>query len=418
MSQSYQKAQILFEQQKYSQALEEIQGHLSEQAEDADALALGALCQLHLENYQQATEMATQAQGAEPDNPVGHYAGAVVFRHRNRPDEAAFCLKAALSLAPDNPDYLSLAAFLAIDRSDWARAREWAEKGLEFAPYHEGLVNARALALIRSGLKSDAREALENALAEDPENALTLANLGWVELESNNRQKALERFQQALTLEPELEWARDGFVNALRMQYPFYGVILKYNLWMVKHSHQVQQQMLVVSYIAKRALDGLAERYPALATVLAPLLLVWRLFTYLTWVARAATSLLLRLNPYGRKILTAEEVIESNLIGSLWLGALLCWLYNTLIGSVTAYIGNVMFVTAPLLCGATFSCHKGWPRQVMAVTTAILLGSGLLGLFLFVFRLPISFTFLKLYFYGLGPALLASNFLVAVEPRR
>ncbi|MCA9792336.1 MAG: tetratricopeptide repeat protein, partial [Candidatus Eremiobacteraeota bacterium] len=376
------------------------------------------LCQLYLEQFEQATEMARQAQGAQPDNPMAHYAGAVIYRNRNRPNEALLCLKAALSLAPDNPDYLSFAAFMAIDESDWESARQWAEKGLAHQPSHEGCVNARAIALIRSGLKSDAREALENALAEDPENPLTLANLGWVELESNDHKKALSRFQEALSLEPELEWARDGFVHALRAQYPLYGVILKYNLWMVKHSHQVQQQMVLVSFIARRALDSLAERYPALAALLAPLLLVWRLFTYLTWVARAATSLLLRLNPYGRKILTAEELLESNLVGSLWLGALLCWLYNLFIGSVTAYLGNVIFVTAPLLCGATFSCHKGWPRQVMGAATAILLGAGLIGLFLFVFRLPISITFLKIYFYGLGPTLLASNFLVGVRPQR
>ena len=54
------------------------------------------------------------------------------------------------------------------------------------------------------------------ALGRNPENAHTNANQGWSLLHGGQPGKALEHFREALRLDPDLEFARAGMVEALK----------------------------------------------------------------------------------------------------------------------------------------------------------------------------------------------------------
>ncbi len=409
---------LLIEQERYEQALEEFHRHLAEHPEDDQAMAYAALCEVNLKRYSQATETARQAVGLNPTNSTTHYVLATIYYQRNNPLEALNAIQAALELEPQEENYLSLAAFIHLSRQEWRRALHYAELGLEVAPREVDCINARAMAQIKMGSRSDAREALIEALADQPENAMTRANLAWLDLEEGQREKALEGFQQALMVDPEQEWARDGLLHAMRAQYPLYGSFLKWSLWLSKHSKTVQQQIVVATSVVTRILRELAERYPGVAPLIGTILLVWKIFAYFSWVARPATSLLLRLNHHGRALLNGEEILESNIVGSMWLVMALGALYNGLFGSLTAYLLTVIFLTAPLLVAGSFGCAPGWPRQVVGAATLALTVSGALGVLLFWLGLPVCLTFLKIYFYGFGPLALVSTLLTGFEPEK
>ena len=77
-----------------------------------------------------------------------------------------------------------------------------------------------------------------------------------------------------------------------------------------------------------RFMGVIRREYPALAPFLSVILFFWKIFAYLSWTIRAGTTLLLRLNKFGRRLVNKEEVIESNIVGVLWGAALGCWLYH------------------------------------------------------------------------------------------
>ena len=65
------RAAVLVEQQRYEQAIGELQLHLGQQSEDATAHALMSQCFLNLERYDEAQAEAQQAIHLAPDEPLG-----------------------------------------------------------------------------------------------------------------------------------------------------------------------------------------------------------------------------------------------------------------------------------------------------------------------------------------------------------
>jgi hypothetical protein len=227
-------------------------------------------------------------------------------------------------------------------------------------------------------------------------------------------------FQKALMLEPESQWAREGLMHALRARYPLYGLTLRYSLWMQKHSHRLQQQITLASFIGARLFRELLARYPGLAVILGPLLVVWRLFCYLTWTIRAGTTLLLRCNRFGRSLVNSQEILESNLVGLFWVAALLTWCYHYFVDPFVwiGKIGPPVFLTLPMLWSGPFDCPEGWPRKVgfglaVGMTVPALLGLALLGI-----DFKTAANCLRFYIVGLGPVLLVFQLLTQAEVKR
>ena len=420
MKQHYQRALPLIEQKRWQWALDELLQHLAEEANDSEALAMAAFCQLRLERYGEATETAKLAIAADPGNSHAFYILAHILRERNYPREARDAIGEALRISPEHPDYIATQAQLDLDDRNWTDALANAEEALEFEPLHMGALNTRATALIRLGRAEEAAGVLEEALAKNPEDPNTLANMGWLELERSDRDKALHRFQEALLNEPEHELARQGLMEAMRARYPFYGWVLKYSLWMSKHSDRVQSQLLAVSYLVSSLLRALLDRYKSLAFILVPLMIIWRCFVYLTWTARAASNLLLRCSKYTRCLVNQEEVLESNLVGSLWGMALFAWAYLEIWDpfALTAKIGIYIFLSLPMFLGACFCGNSGWPRTVTIAITAVMAIAGLGGLICLAFGFPVFYPMLMFYFEAFGPLIVVTNLLSSVDAKR
>lgn len=420
MTPHLQRANHLIDTGRFDLAITELMSHLADDANDSHALSLLAFCHLKLKRYKAATEAAEAAIVADPSASHGFYIMAQVLRERNQPLPAMEAIQTALTLEPADPDFLVVLAHLHIDGARWEEALAAAQLAVERSPHHTGAVNALATCLLKLRRIGEAAEALENALAQDPENSQTLSNMGWLELDRNRYGVALDFFQRALTQDPESEWARNGLVHALRSRYPVYGVVLRYMLWMSKHSHKLQQQIMLASYLGTRLLRELLARYPGLAVLVGPLLIVWRLFCYLTWTVRAATTLLLRCSKYGRAIVNEQEVLESNLAGGAWSAALALWLYHLYIDPFTylGKIGPAVFLTLPMLWSGPFDCEPGWPKKVSVGITVVLSIAALVGLVFLPIDLYVAAQCLRFYGLSLGPALLVQQYLVSVKPEK
>lgn len=373
MSAHIQRAELLVEQGRHELAEQELRRALQAEPNDAYAHALLAHCLVEREQFEEATAEARQAIHLRPDFAYAHYTHALVLYHRNRFDESLLAIREAERIDPENADFCALEAGILLDTRKWRDALVAADRGLQLDAEHTGCTNLRAMALVKLGRRVEAGEAIEGALAKNPEDSTTHANHGWSLVQSGDPAQALHHFQEALRLDPTNQWAREGIVEALKAGNPLYALILKYFFFMARLSSGAQWGIILAGYFGNRILAGVARSNPALAPWVLPVRILYLVFVFLTWTAQPLSNLLLRLNRFGRLALTREQIVASNWVGACVGLAILAFLGFLFTGR-NALLGQTALGLAALIIpvAGTFSCAEGWPRRVMGSYTAVL----------------------------------------------
>jgi tetratricopeptide (TPR) repeat protein len=430
MGVNLQRALLLFEQSRYDLAEKELRQELAADPHHPHAHALLALCLAEREEFKEATEEAQLAIAHAPDYPFAHYAHASILHDRNRYDEALVSAKEAVRLDPGEAMYYGMLAAILMSLRRWPESLEAAEQGLRLNPEHAGCTNLRAIALVKLGRRAEAGATIDSALAKDPENAVTHANQGWTLLHANQPQKAMEHFKEALRIDPTMEWAREGIVEALKARYFIYGLMLRYFLWMSRLSKKMGMAVILGGYIGYRVLLEVANKNPALAPWIWPILGVYIGFVLLSWIAIPLFNLVLRLNKFGRLALSEEQTYASNWVGSGILLALMvvgAWLAS---GHFLLKLAALISCTLVFPLSATFLCPKGWPRLVMGGYTAVLylIGAALMAVYLAAMRtttqsevdmyLSVIRILQDIELWGVILSLWAANFLMMANPKR
>jgi tetratricopeptide (TPR) repeat protein len=356
------RARVLLDQGRYDLGERELRQALVVEPDAAEAQALLALCLGHQERYQEATEAAREAIRLAPDIGFAHHVLAGVLADRHRPDEARAAIEEAIRLEPWQASHYSLLAGVLGQQEKWEEALAAADRGLALDPEHLGCLNARIMALVRRGRRDEAAETSAEALAQAPDSAYTHANEGWACLHRNDAKQALVHFREALRLDPTLDWARYGMVEALKARYPVYGLMLRYFLWMNRLDPRVRWGVLLGGWF--------------LARFLGPLIILYWIFVYLTWTADPLFNLVLRLHPDGRHALSREQRVASNWVGAAALLALLSFVGLLIFRQ--AWLGDALIIFGALIIpiAGTFQCAVGWPRRVMAAYTLVLFAAG------------------------------------------
>jgi tetratricopeptide (TPR) repeat protein len=367
------RAEVLLAQGRYDLAERELREALAADPDDAHLHALLAACLVERGDARAATDEARQAIALSPDLSVGHYALARALIERNRFDDARRSIQEAIRLEPRNSAYFSTLGATHLGQSQWREAVRAAEDGLAIDPEDDGCLNVRAMALTKLGRGGEATQAVESALAVDPERALSHANHGWAALHRSQYHEALESFREALRLDPNLDWAREGIVEALKARNPLYRLMLRYFLLMSRLSGGRQLLVVIALFFGVRLLAGALGAAGGVLDVAAGLLVIlYLLFVLLSWLAVPTFNLLLRLDRFGRLTLSRDELLETNLfLGLLAAGVVLLVLGMLTHGTVAAFgLLGVFLLLIPV--SATFRSDPGWPRTAMAVYTALL----------------------------------------------
>ncbi|MDH5641823.1 MAG: tetratricopeptide repeat protein [Nitrospira sp.] len=376
MSVHLDRAGLLLQQGRYPLAEQEARAQLVAHPEDPFSHAFLALCLYYQDNVSEATTEAEQAIHFGPDMPFSHYVMAKILLHRNRYADAEERIEEAIRLDPHDPDHFSLLSGIHFEQYRWDQSLDAARSGLAIDPDHAGCKNLEAMALVKLGRGEEAGVALEGALAKDPENALSQANQGWALLHAARHEEALGHFREALRLNPDLEWARLGIVEALKARNILYGLMLRYFLWMSRLSPRTQWFVIIGAWFGYRALRDAAKSQPELAPIVLPVTILYGAFVVLTWTADPLFNLLLRCNRFGRLALSEEQTVASNWLGAslaLALASVALWAITS---SPAALSAGLVFGLLSLPISATFRCHVGWPRNTMAGYTGLL---GLVG---------------------------------------
>jgi tetratricopeptide (TPR) repeat protein len=387
MSAHLDRAFLLYHQSRYDLAEKELRPALAADPDDATAHALLALCLAQLKKFDAATEEAERAIACGPGLAFAHFALATARYRRNHYPEAEAATREAIRLDPADPDHYALLAATRADQGDWRGALAAADEGLGYDPEHAACVNVRAMALVKLDRRAEAGATIEGALARDPDDAFTHANRGWALLHDTDPKRALEHFREALRLDPDLEFARAGMIEAMKARYWVYRQVLRYFLWMSRLSPQARWGLVIGLLVLQRVVARVAVTNRDLQPVLEPILIAYLVFVVTTWTAVPLSNLLLRLNRFGRLALSPDQRAASSWVG----GCLAVAIAGVGYGVVApppfdppGWMTALAFVILVFPVNAIFDCQPGWPRRVMAAYAAGMLLVALIGLGLFI----------------------------------
>ena len=381
MSVHLERAQLLLAQSRAADAEQETRLALGVMPDHPPALALLALTRIEQGKHAPALEAAHQAVGLAPDVPYMHYVHALVLHRMDRDEEAFRAVQEALRLDPADADHFSLLAAIELSRRSWPAALDAAEHALALNPEHVGATNLRAMALVRLGRKAEAMQTVDFALHRAPENPLSHANQGWNCLHQNNPRQAQEHFREALRLQPDFEYARQGMLEALKARNPVYRGMLAYFLWLGRQSAKFQWAFIIGIYFGSQLAHSLSQSQPQLKWLWWPLLGLFYAFVYLSWTAQPMFNLMLRFDRFGRHVLSDDQRMASNWFGGvliLLLACLVAWLgFDRTVG----FFGTLVFAVLSICVAATFG-KSGRNRMILAACTttlaALAVGGGLL----------------------------------------
>ena len=395
------RALLLLQQRRFDLAEKELRQVLATTPEHFPAHAWLSLTLMEMGRYAEAESEAEQAIHLAPDHPYGYFVLSRLFHQQDKLRQAEKAIGEAIRLNPQEADYYAVLAGIFASQQQWDKVLQAAEQGLALDAEHVGVGNLRAMALNKLGRRQESVGALDAALVRDPENALTHANQGWIALEQRDHQKAMTHFREALRLNPELNWARSGILEALKARNPLYRWLLQYFFWMSRMGPRLQWVVILGAYFGYQVVRGIANSNPQLSPFLTPLLILYALFVYLTWTGKTLFNLLLRLDAFGRLVLSPQQLRVSNIVGAMLLIAILSVVYGWTTPFFPASAAGYVLALMVIPAAHTLEREPGRNRKILLAYTAGLALVAILGLAALLVNAPIVVNLAQLFFFGI-----------------
>lgn len=347
VDQLIERAAILFEQKRYTDAEKIISEVLAAEPQNLDCLQMLAEIKIQNDEYANALKIIDNAIGQHPDYDVLFYTKSRILFALEKIDEALKTIDNAIELDPNDTNNYAFKGHILNVQKKFEDGLSFANMALEIDPSNVFALNVRSTALLKLNRKEDSFTTIEGALNEDPNNSYTHANYGWGLLEKGDVDKSLTHFSEALKQNPNNEYAQSGMAEALKSKYLIYKWFLKYAFWMESMSSKNQWVFIIGFYIGTKILRAIAKSNEFLQPYLTPIIILLAIFAFSTWVLVPISNLLFRLNKYGKHLLTSEEIKSSNMVGVssliMFLG-LITLIFNTDLGTLLIAFGFSMMV--------------------------------------------------------------------------
>ena len=354
---------------------------LADAPDDAAAHAFLAEVLIIEKDFPGALESAGRAVGLNPTSSYGHYALAKAQFFAEDFAAARRSLDELRRLDPSDSEAYTLLAHIELFEKKYEAALAAAEAGLSLDSENVDLHNLRARALVKLNRSEDAAQTMDFALNRAPEDGHSHANRGWIHIERGEAQQAIESFREALRLNPDNAYAREGLKEAIRGTNPLYRQVQRYFLWAEKLQERFQWGFIIGLYLLYRVLLSLSESHPQLGFLLYPLIIFYLLFAFSTWIAVPIGNLALRSHPLGQAALTRDDILASNLSAVLLLGCVAFLVVYWIDGSELYMLIGGFCGLLLLPVGGTFSAPQGSKARKYLVAYSVvlvLLGTGYL----------------------------------------
>ena len=164
---------------------------------------------------------------------------------------------------------------------------------------------------------------------------------------------------------------------------------------------RLQWGVILGAYFGYQVVRGVANNNPQLSPYLTPLLVLYALFVYLTWTGKTLFNLFLRLDSFGRLVLTPRQILVSNVVGSMLLLGILSlvvgWSVPLFPASAVGYVLALLVIPV----AHTLEREPGRNQKILFAYTTGLALVAVLGIGALLVNAPIFFNLAQLFFFGI-----------------
>jgi tetratricopeptide (TPR) repeat protein len=341
---------------------------------------------LRVRRYEEAEAAFKDALAGEPDDDFTLHQLAVSIWHQDhREKEALAAIQQAIRVAPNESEHHALKALIvgnthSVDfamgpaneaiRLDPTSTFAWfvraqlylsarklplaeadARKALSYDPDHNGAATVLSHALRMQGKVAENEGQIAGMLARDPEDDDNHAAAGWNALQAGQYDRAQTHFREALRLNPESEFARQGLIEAFKARSRIYRIYLRWNLWMASRSSSFQWGVVIGLYVLMRFSRALFQgKYAPVAAIVAVLYFIFVLWVH---IARGLGNLMLLTDRFARHALTRGETREALAVGGCVVLAVLCGAIGAVLwGPIGSETGLMLLIFAGAMLAA------------------------------------------------------------------
>ena len=382
------RAEFLRRQKRLKEAEREVGVVLQSNPEDVEALIILGHCKIDARLFDEAIVILKQCLQFDSSKDYIFYLLSFAYYQKSDSKNALNFLKEALSIFPYNPGYFALAAHIHLDDKDYQSALAAADTGLSIDAENVSCLNARSTALFRLNKKDEARESIHEALSIDPENYITHTNYGWHHLEKGRHKDAEVHFKEALRINPNYAYAKQGYKSALKSKLIFYKWLLQSNLWLSQQSKKLRMGIIFGLWLLVAGINTAAENSP-FQYFCYSVMLVYFAIVIFSWIGSSLANLYLLATPHGHYILSNQEKWSARMVGISLILSLL------LLGLVQYFNSNYLFVVGVVACFTLILNEIDFPIKPFrvkgrALFSHIILTTGLLCCLVACFSLPIA----------------------------
>lgn len=349
---------------RYADAADAFKEALAQEPNDAFALHQLAGCEFRLpELRKEALQTIDRAISVEPNDPQHHVLRAFILCALDRPKDALDSTRMALAFDPNDSLTHTAEAQAHLQMENWPLAERSARQALALDADNSGAANQLAQALRLQNKLAENAEHLAGMLARDPEDAFTHANAGWAALQRGKHPEAEAHFREALRLDPDFEYAREGLLTSFRARSPLYRGYLKYSFAMARLNRKARWAVIVGLYLGVR----FAERLPGGWVLVA----IYFLFVLWVWVARPVGNALLLLDRFARYALRRSEKMEAALVASCLTASVVCIILSVAFSWDAAMLLGVAGIAVAFPLALIFNNGSALGRWVFSSLAAL-----------------------------------------------
>lgn len=311
----FERANLLFQQRRISDAMKEIKNLLSQDPDHSDALALLARCHFENKQYAEGISRLHDALRIAPHHAYYFYLLGYGEYQQDKYPAAVKYLNQAISLDPYHPAFFGLLAFVLLSENKFGEALIKADEGLAIDPEDTTCLNARARALNKLNRVEDAVETMRGSLASDPENEITHNTIGWNYLEKGKHKDARGHFLEALRIDPGYDAARQGLKESLKSSIPPYKWLLQLSFWLQNKGKNFRLYFFIGIFVAVRLISGATSGNKDFESIGLVIVICYVLFVASSWIMNPMANAFLLFHKIGKHALDPQE--RWNAIGFL-----------------------------------------------------------------------------------------------------
>jgi len=322
MSPDFTRAQLLRERGRHEEAVAMLLAHLAHHPEDPAAFLELALNRSEIPGQGKlALEDARTATGLVPGSPYPLALQSRILSELERHKEALLLAESAIALDPESVYAWNAKCLALIGLSRWKEAEACARIALGLDADDESASNLLSLTLRLQNRLDESEEESRRRLERNPENAFSFTNSGWAALQRGEIKEAENHFKEALRINPQMEYARDGLKQSYRARSAFFRVFLKWSFFLQRFSANNRFAIAIGLIFGFRILRALAASVHPLLVI--PVALAYFIFVFGSWLSNGLANFFLLRDPVARLSLDRGEKIEGAAMGLLFFGGLL-----------------------------------------------------------------------------------------------